>query len=193
MIRGAEQWNYSRALGVAIELHIAFSHAMNMDLHETAAFFEWLSNDLMPFLTGVEADLATSLQKAKTIHASFDERFDRNKDILINFCKTLWDALQEGAEFEEVSLSGWVRDMGVISRELKDAFEENRIEIPAWFQIAGVVDVREERQKLWSLYSSYVHMTNNRLGILNQDEAYVAYLISRCLKEFSPEHALETK
>ncbi|MGB5931124.1 MAG: lantibiotic dehydratase C-terminal domain-containing protein, partial [Cyclobacteriaceae bacterium] len=33
----------------------------------------------------------------------------------------------------------------------------------------------------WRIYDSYVHMTNNRLGIQNRDEAYLAYLIKKCL------------
>ncbi|MFP5247245.1 MAG: lantibiotic dehydratase C-terminal domain-containing protein, partial [Thermoanaerobaculia bacterium] len=28
---------------------------------------------------------------------------------------------------------------------------------------------------------SYLHMTNNRLGVANRDEAYLAYLIARSL------------
>jgi thiopeptide-type bacteriocin biosynthesis protein len=36
------------------------------------------------------------------------------------------------------------------------------------------------------LLTSYVHMTNNRLGALIQDEIYLAYLIRRALEESSP-------
>jgi hypothetical protein len=103
------------------------------------------------------------------------------KDILITFCKTLWDGLQEGAEFEEESLNDWVRDMRLIYGQLNSAFEDGRIEIPVSFRINGKNDLQKEKQKLWFIYSSYVHMTNNRLGILNQDEAYAAFLISKCL------------
>jgi hypothetical protein len=71
--------------------------------------------------------------------------------------------------------------MHLIYRELKDAFEKGRIEIPISFRITGKNDLQEEKQRLWFIYSSYVHMTNNRLGILNQDEAYAAFLISKCL------------
>lgn len=180
-IRDSEKWNYSRALGTAIQLHIAFAHTMKMDLDEAAAFFAWLSTGLMPFITGFETDLTTSQQKTESTRENFGERFDRNKETLIRFSRTLWDGLQETAEFEEVSLNDWVRDMGLIYGELNDTFEEGRLEIPGSFRITDKYNLQEDKQKLWFIYSSYVHMTNNRLGILNQDEAYAAYLISRCL------------
>lgn len=181
VIRNEKLWNYSRALGIAIQLHVAFCHAVNMSLDETIAFFEWLSHGLMPYITGVETDLAAARQKAESIHASFNERFDKNKNVLVSFCKALWDALQEHTEFEDGSLNDWVRGMELTYREIRHTWEKNRLDIPVGFRPAGGVDVPEERQKLWFIYSSYVHMTNNRLGILNQDEAYVAFLIGTCL------------
>lgn len=193
MIRETGQWEYSRALGAAIQLHIAFSHAMNMRLNEAIAFYERLSNGLLPFLIGSEADSAAVKLKTETILTSFDKRFADHRDVLVPYCQTLWQGLEDNAEFDEVTLNDWIWNMSLIHSRLLEARRENCLIIPAWFSVSPAIDVPQERHRLWFLYSSYVHMTNNRLGILNQDEAYVAYLISRCLKEFSAEHALETK
>jgi len=45
--------------------------------------------------------------------------------------------------------------------------------------IPGVPDIQLDR---WSIYADYLHLTNNRLGILNRDEPFLSYLITRSLK-----------
>ena len=38
--------------------------------------------------------------------------------------------------------------------------------------------------------SSYVHMTNNRLGVSILDEIYLSYVICRALSDMAPKEAL---
>ena len=35
-----------------------------------------------------------------------------------------------------------------------------------------------------AIYSSFVHMTNNRLGLVNWDEGYLAYLIKSSVSDY---------
>ena len=44
-------------------------------------------------------------------------------------------------------------------------------------------DFPKANQERWAIYDSYVHMTNNRLGILNRDEAYLAYIMVEMVAE----------
>jgi hypothetical protein len=37
------------------------------------------------------------------------------------------------------------------------------------------------KQQLWAIYDSYIHMLNNRLGIMNRDEGYLGFLIKEVL------------
>lgn len=46
--------------------------------------------------------------------------------------------------------------------------------VPQWYSATD---------KLWYIYESLIHMTNNRLGITNSDEAYLAYLIYKTIQE----------
>ena len=41
----------------------------------------------------------------------------------------------------------------------------------------------KRKQQLWPVLESYVHMTNNRLGILNKDEPFIAYFIKESFLE----------
>jgi hypothetical protein len=50
--------------------------------------------------------------------------------------------------------------------------------------------VRDPRAALAIVLSSYVHMTNNRLGVSILDEIYLSYVIGKALPDLSPEGAL---
>jgi hypothetical protein len=57
--------------------------------------------------------------------------------------------------------------------------------MPRWFHYEPTIDISEEQQQLWPIFESYVHMTNNRLGILNRDESYLGYLMQQSLTALS--------
>ena len=113
----------------------------------------------------------------------FDEQFKQQGDTLLAYHETVWQAFEEGVEFEQAWLNTWVSEMKEIRSALEKLQSEQRIEYPSYFQLNADIDVSTQKQELWSLYESYVHMTNNRLGIFNQDEAYLGYLIKRCLSK----------
>jgi hypothetical protein len=177
-------WDYERALGAAIQLHLGFAFALSMDLNEAAAFFSriftiWFgrSYGYAPGLTTDEIEERRDL----TLKA-FNENFEGQKAVLVPFHQTLWNALSEGVLFEQEWLNQWLRGMEDIGRELRQAQEAEEIEFPGWFTPSTDLDVPVSRQYLWSILESYVHMTNNRLGILNRDEAYLGYLIRQSLE-----------
>ena len=51
---------------------------------------------------------------------------------------------------------------------------------------AEPVTVTDAHQALIRLLSPYLHMTNNRLYVTLRDEAYLAYLLGRALRETVP-------
>ena len=64
------------------------------------------------------------------------------------------------------------------------AAEHERIECRNVYFKEAVKDMPEELTRLWPILESYTHMTNNRLGVLNRDEAFLGYLIENTMAQF---------
>jgi thiopeptide-type bacteriocin biosynthesis protein len=180
-----DSWDYSRALGGGIQLHLGFGYALGMELDEMSAFFNrffenWLSRAYYFF----EKDIAQEeLEKRKkeTLEA-FEQNFEEQKESLLPFFETVWQALNEGQEFEQEWLNKWVADMSQIGNYLKGIQKKEKLITPDWYMQKKAANFTIEQQERWSIYDSYVHMINNRLGIQNRDEAYLGYLINESIK-----------
>jgi hypothetical protein len=82
--------------------------------------------------------------------------------------------LQNNATFDTDWFNIWLSDMKKIKTKLQSAQEKNKLLLP--------ITQVHRTNLLWSLYESYIHMTNNRLGVTANDEALIAYIISQSLK-----------
>lgn len=98
----------------------------------------------------------------KNTKADFENYFQKYKAQFFPALSTLWNALNENIELEDKWLNEWVIGMKSISLRLET--------IPYL-----------KKEKLFSILESYVHMTNNRLGLGNEDEPLVSYMIYRFL------------
>lgn len=181
----SEEWNYERALGAAIQLHLGFSHALGMDLHEMRHFYTHLFDSwLLRAYYNYEKNISKKElenKKKKTLEA-FKNTFKKQKTTLVSFHKTLYDALANKVSFEQDWLNTWIKDMTAIREKLDTAQSKSQLMIPKLFKIDPNEGISEARQQLWYIYNSYVHMANNRLGILNRDEAFLGYLIVNSLR-----------
>ncbi|HIP72805.1 MAG TPA: hypothetical protein EYH05_15605 [Anaerolineae bacterium] len=172
-----DTWDYQRALGSAIQLHLVFSFALGLDLEEAKQFFTYIYA-FKPMLLSNEA------QKHKEdVTKIFEEKFNQQKDVLVPYHQNMWLALETNSTFEQTWLNEWNETMNNIGAEWKQAQEQRQLIYPD-FHIYddGHVGSINTNYKMWSIWASNIHMTNNRLGILNQDEAYLGYLIKRSLE-----------
>lgn len=181
----ADGWGYERALGAAIQLHLGLAWGLGMSLVETKHFYTkifagWLNRayGYHPQLTAAEVEE----RRAATLEA-FYQSFVQQQAGLINFHDVYWQALVDRRDFDHTWLNEWLQGMGEIGRQLRTAAARDQLVYPEGFQPDPAVPVSFERQWLWSILGSYVHMTNNRLGILNRDEAYLGYLIVKSLEQ----------
>ncbi len=185
LIEEAGDWDYDRALGAAIQLHLGFAFAMGMDLDEAKEFFSHVSR--LWFSRAYISDYNQELppeetkERQEATNKAFEENFERQKPILVPYHETLWNAFQEETEFEQEWLNNWLNKMTAINTELRQLQKKNRLEFHKWFKPNPQRHTPEERQLMWTIIESYVHMTNNRLGILNRDEAFLGYLIKKSL------------
>ncbi|UCH93774.1 MAG: thiopeptide-type bacteriocin biosynthesis protein [Candidatus Aminicenantes bacterium] len=187
VIRESKEWYYDRALGAAIQLHLGFAFALGMDLKETTAFYShifrmWFYRSF-GYLENVPEQEIKERQEI-TLKA-FEENFTKQKSSLVPYHSTLWDAFTQGREFEQEWLNRWLREMREIGRQLRDAQGNGVLIFPRGFKPRSLEQISEEHRPLWYILESYVHMTNNRLGILNRDEAFLGYLIKESLREVS--------
>jgi thiopeptide-type bacteriocin biosynthesis protein len=172
-------WDYDRALGSAIQLHLAFAYAVGMSLNEARLFYSQVFGSWFRlFLAPPDPDVQS---QPELILKAFEESFDKQKPVLAPFHQALWNALNEKANFEKEWMNTWIKEMKTIGSQLKECQESRHLSFPAGLKADPHVFVPESNQALWFILESYVHMTNNRLGILNRDEAFLGYLISRCL------------
>jgi len=181
VISESGDWGYDRALGVAIQMHLGFAFAMGMDLAELKAFynrisFAWLSR---AYNYGSETTEKEHRERRAEAREAFSKTFEQQRDMLEPFCKTLWEAFNEGVEFEQDWINQWIRDMKDVNDQLHAGAHE--IEFPSARVFQNDDNVSEERRKFWPILESYIHMTNNRLGILNRDEAFLGYLIENTM------------
>jgi thiopeptide-type bacteriocin biosynthesis protein len=185
IISESDDWSYSRALGAAIQLHLGFAYALGMSLEELSDFCEVVFRGWFPRAFGYTPEMSKDeyTEKSEATLKLFAEQYEQQGEGLLAYHETVWEAFEADAVFEQEWLNIWVSEMKSVREELEILQTNKEIDYPSYFKIDKNLSISAEKQQLWSLYESYVHMTNNRLGIFNQDEAYLGYLIKSCVSE----------
>ena len=183
VIEECDRWDYDRALGAAIQLHLGFAFALGMDLIETAAFYSHIFKMWFSRSWGYEQEASPEeLKKRRDITLkAFEENFAKQKSILIPYHNTLWNAFTKNVPFEQEWLNRWMEKTAVTAGRLKEAQKNGLLVFPQRHKTSPPAEVPEANFQLWPILESYVHMTNNRLGILNRDEAFLGYLIKESM------------
>jgi thiopeptide-type bacteriocin biosynthesis protein len=152
------EWSYESAIGTAIQLHIIFARAMGFTLEAAAAFFAEVAERFAASPGWLP--VALTLDRA---FALFAESYASQRDRLVALHQQVWWAMEHGQEFEQEWANRWTLDNIDVARRLRRARGRNIAE--PW--------TNDEH----AIMHSYVHMTNNRLGVLNRDEAYLGYVL----------------
>lgn len=183
----ALNWSYDDALGTAIKLHLAFVSAVEMDIQEATSFFHFLYHNWLPRSFRYYHKKLTReayIQQAEELTAAFAKSFTLQKDTLVPFHQVMWEALESDVEFEEADLNIWIKNNRTVHQRLAEAMEAQQLEErppEEQYQLSNNAVVNAKRKLIWSFYGDYFHMTNNRLGILNRDEGFLAYLMMESL------------
>ncbi|TGB16634.1 lantibiotic biosynthesis protein [Streptomyces palmae] len=162
-----------QAAQLTIGLCLAFLGADEQGVTETAAF-----------LRRYRQMWETSYQEpSDSQHARFDRSYERMRPRLLQRVRHIRDsAREEPATGPTPQLRDWL----VHAAELRDQV----LELSAADALAfrdGTAP--EPRAALAIVLSSYVHMTNNRLGVSILDEIYLAYILDKALAELAAESA----
>ena len=182
-------WSYDEVLGIAIKLHLSFAHTMGLDIEECQSFFEIIFKNWLPrAFRFYNNKLSEALYKGQETHTieSFKKAFELQQDSLVPFHQVLWDALESDGEFDDKELSKWINAHQELENDFRIALALDQLEPRAeLYQLKMADSYSAERKLLWAIFSDFIHLTNNRLGISNRDEGYLAYLICESLKQIA--------
>ena len=184
-----KEWSYYEALGIGIKLHLSFAHSLGMNSHETLAFFKFLFYNWLPTSArAIEFSRAKGheLEKEEATINAFSKAWEDQKNVLKPFHQALWEALCLRGEFEDPMLNQWIDGTRKLKATLMNALSEDLLKLPSYKESSDRSSATYfKNRKFWPLFSSYIHMTNNRLGIFNHDEGFLAYLMMKGIGELS--------
>ncbi len=108
-------------------------------------------------------------------HARFDQSFSQSQAGLLNRIDEIKAAISGQGRSDDFR-AGWVQHAVELRSRIEDLTNKGRLAFGDDSQQLGDPSV-----VLQILLTSYIHMTNNRLGVLIQDEIYLSYVISKVL------------
>ncbi|NDL60168.1 thiopeptide-type bacteriocin biosynthesis protein [Phytoactinopolyspora mesophila] len=116
-------------------------------------------------------------------HGSFDKSFDRTRDTLaprIERIRAITGAAGDaGAGLSNIE-QRWLTHCAELRQRVLDAAARGDLVFPSR-QGDGRAAIDDPEALATVLLSSYIHMTNNRLGVAILDEIYLSYLVERAL------------
>ena len=186
---GLKNWSYEQALGIAIKLHLSFVHAAGFDIFTAKNFFKEVFYHWLPL--SIQRERITQAQQSQqneTIINTFEQAFLEQEEGLVSYHAAFWGVLAEDEGFEEDYLNEWYGLCRFSRQEFMLADAQSLLETrPTKYQIDFQTKMEESDYLLWEIYSDFFHLTNNRLGILNRDESYLAYLMMRSMENLVAE------
>jgi thiopeptide-type bacteriocin biosynthesis protein len=137
------------------------------------------------FLVRYRTMWETSYQEpSESQHERFDRSYERMKGRLVSRLRHVRDSARGDSSASPTPLErSWLAHCA----ELRDKAQALADSGNLSFRDGPV---RDPRAALAIVLSSYVHMTNNRLGVSILDEIYLSYVIGKALPDLSPEGAL---
>jgi len=172
-----EHIDYSLKLSYAMQLHIAFSKVMCATKENAIQFFDTIRNNWISYsinLNEEENDKQLAI-KLKNTQEKFTNSYVKQKDTLDKMSNLIWNDPSVVNEF-------WFNQTKKLNKKLNVLLKQQKIIAPLWLTETSTNHNFTDTQILHSIFDSFIHMTNNRLGIRLADEAFIAFLISKSLK-----------
>ncbi|MEY9212525.1 thiopeptide-type bacteriocin biosynthesis protein [Thermobifida halotolerans] len=191
------EWHFEHSSDVVAEL-LAFSNthvrpvllglATQLSLMSAYSF---LRDDaaVLRFFRRYRAFWESSYERPSDEHlASFDKSFARTRDSLLARVDRIRAVTAPGGEATRSRIERrWLDHCAELHQKVTGAAARGELEFSRRGSAAAPVDAPEDLAAV--LLSSYIHMTNNRLGAAILDEVYLSYLVERALAERVPAEA----
>jgi len=149
-----EQHTYGDSMFDALRMHTIAAHAAGMNQEKAARYFGQLTEQWLPLFFATEG--APDELFLSGIKAGFEKNFEPQEHDLRGTLTELWKALD------------------------KESFDKKQPEWARWAQGSQII-FKELGEHLDRALPSLIHLTNNRLGLNNQDEVYLNFILSKSL------------
>lgn len=146
-----DQFTYSDGMFDALRLNLTIAFAAGLDQKKTRWYFDQLTEQWLSLFFAAETD-AEKTEIKESFAASLEGQKDSLNEALTGFRNMLEEGKTDSMEPEWLR---WLRGNQLIMEGLADKME---MALP-----------------------SLIHLTNNRMGIHNQDEVYLNYILSQVL------------
>lgn len=166
-------WSYDYALGAAIKLHLGFIFSTGMSQEDIVKFFEKNCQDWLPRA----AHDQDKTEQQEQILSQFEKAYSAQKSALFPYVQAIWEELKKNPTGSgSPSWENWLSVNQAVYSNLNLLAEGSLLEFSSGLD-------NDLDHKLWNILSDFVHMTNNRLGVLNRDEGFLAFMLAKVLKE----------
>jgi thiopeptide-type bacteriocin biosynthesis protein len=171
-------WNYSKAISFAIQMHVVFSKVLILNIEKAIVFFESLYKNWLFYSLKLNKDGKTTPEEIQKVMSFFQKSYEQQSETIDYLIKIIW---------QEKENQVWRNEWKQYCQELKTLINEpdnlKGINFSELKQFNKKSKLTSKDQNMHTLFDSYIHMSNNRLGIHLRDEAFIAYLIMNGLKK----------
>lgn len=174
---------YDEAISIAIQLNVALTASLNLNLQDGLLFYHTIFSHMLPTARAVVGH-----KTFEEIVDDFENEYLLQKTKLIDFFSNFIQYVySEKTKYSDDNwIDTWLKYSKLISKLFYSELRQNRIETQQYnIKVLNSKINKAEYKPEWSIFSSYVHMSNNRLGLMNCDESYIAYLVYRTLMDTS--------
>ncbi|MCO6478585.1 MAG: thiopeptide-type bacteriocin biosynthesis protein [Phaeodactylibacter sp.] len=173
LLKHREKWTYDLAIGTGFKLHVGFAKAAGIPALCASFFFQCLANSWISKASKVFQNKSKN-QFAET-RTIFENLFQQGKSRYLEYTKAIFEAGRT-EWIEDPILKKWIESNERICRSFQCLQAEGNINYPP---CSEAIKKNTCFHPIWPIYFSLLHMTNNRLGVGNRDEAFLFYLLYR--------------
>ena len=182
-----KSWSYEEGMGAAIKMYVTLAGAAGFSIEEAISFFDMVHLAWLPHALGIyQKQMSAEAIEQQTLLTlqTFEHSFEQQSKALIPFHQELWNGLSETDSFEDEVMEKWFHGNKEIIQQLIHETENGNIaERPSSFSYTINRSISKSSEIVWQMLSDYIHLTNNRLGIQNKDESFLAFMIKKSLEE----------
>ena len=149
-----EQHTYGDSMFDALRMHTIAAHGAGMNQKQAARYFSQLTEQWLPLFYATDGTPDAAF--LSEIREGFEKNFAPQKEELQPTLLELWKALD------------------------KEKFDKKQPEWARW-ALGNQMILKELGDNLERALPSLLHLTNNRLGLNNQDEVYLNFILSKTL------------
>jgi len=149
-----DQQTYGDSMFDALRMHTIAAHAAGMNQEQAARYFSQLTEQWLPLFYATDGTPDAAF--LSEIREGFEKNFAPQKEELQPTLLELWKALD------------------------KEKFDKKQPEWARW-ALGNQMILKELGDNLERALPSLLHLTNNRLGLNNQDEVYLNFILSKTL------------